>query len=146
MAARTATIKKSIATLAHAGVFTITTGDIAAVVPGATVSGDVVQPQTLTLYANGGSVSCATTIVTGALRVAWDGGTNEEALPAGDYYIDVSLIDEADVASLTDSTGGTPGATLAASTSTYDAAIINDNVATLNAKIDELIVKVNGLV
>lgn len=37
MAARTATLKKSVATLAHGVVFTITTSELAAVVPGATI-------------------------------------------------------------------------------------------------------------
>ena len=146
MAARTATLKKSVSTLAHGGVFTITTGELQVAVPGATIADDVIQPQDLTIYANGGETACSTTIVTGALRVVWDGGANQEDLPAGDLYIDINLLDTADVTSLDDNSTGAIGASLIECPATYDAAIVNANVATLNAKLDEVITALNGLV
>lgn len=149
MAARTATLKKAVSTLAHGGVFTITTSELQAVVPAATIADDVIQPQNLTVYANGGSTACATTIVTGALRVVWDGGTNQEDLPAADYYIDISLLDEEDVVSLDDNSGGAVGASIVAvgATNSGDvSAAINGNFASVNAKLDEVITALNGLV
>lgn len=43
------------------------------------------------------------------------------------------------VASLTDSTGGTPGLSLVDVTASHDQAKLNDNFATLNAKVDAIL-------
>ncbi len=43
------------------------------------------------------------------------------------------------VADLTDNTGGSTGSALSAATGTYNATIVNDNFASVNAKLDAIL-------
>lgn len=127
------TVPVALNAVADGATFTIATGAITAAGAGALT--DVVTPQNVTLYANGGEYTGAASASGGGMAVVFDGGAGNETLPAGDYYIDLEL-----VGGVIDSTGGTPSASrtlvnVGATNSGDVSAAIKANFATLAERI-----------